>query len=410
MNLRVNSGLILLALAVAMPPNLGVKPTLDHPTTYQSPRLMPPPSHLTPSPTPTPKPTPTPQPTSQSEQVFDLDEVYYFASGGGGEICGTWEGVKDKLPANARLPYVRTDPTIFTLRILCAYGFISNRDITVELYTPNKKRAATITDPATGGNSSNIGREVNFSMSYALPHGTWTVVVRRGNRVALNTFIHPPQDFPSIDATRILDSDVLHPFDPRWQMPYKRGDQVAVYGTGFRRNAEISLVVARSSGEFDPGKGAKYRPVAGWRVRTDSRGDFHVQFPIDRSFKEGDYAVLANPKSGRTFDPWTNDYFRVYSPWRACRNGPLSNLSEGDTARLSAGSPNNVRNRPRLNGQLVGKIQEYQRMKIVDGPRCSNGMTWWYVEVIDDGAENDGLKGWTAEGDASSYWVIPIGS
>jgi hypothetical protein len=41
-------------------------------------------------------------------------------------------------------------------------------------------------------------------------------------------------------------------------------------------------------------------------------------------------------------------------------------------------------------------------MEILDGPACKNQWVWWYVR-----AEKNGLVGWTAEGDAENYWLVP---
>jgi hypothetical protein len=37
---------------------------------------------------------------------------------------------------------------------------------------------------------------------------------------------------------------------------------------------------------------------------------------------------------------------------------------------------------------------------IVDGPRCADGLSWWYVRSLAE------VEGWTASGDANGYWII----
>lgn len=408
MSAKPNTGLVLLVFSAMLILIFGGISSVGHAAENKSPGEIPPQTHLTPSPTPTSTPTPTPIPTSPSSQVFNLDEIYFLAIGGNGLYCDNWQRVRRNLPANTRRPYVKADQFEDSLRVLCAYGFPSNQDITFDVYAPDGKRVARYTDPATRRNNSNDAREEVFYMSYGLPAGTWTVVARGGSNRVRTTFTHPPRGSAGIDVTHVLNSQVSHPSDPRWLMPHKRGDRVAVYGAGFRSNSTITVVVARprSNDQF------RFRPVIGWNVQTDSRGQFHLQFPIDRSFSDGIYWVFANPRAGRNLDDdgWISDhdFFRVYSPRRVCRSGPLSNLRENDFVHLSAGSPNNVRNRPGLSGRRIGRVYEYQSMRIIDGPRCSDGYTWWKVEVTDVSASNNGLKGWTAEGDRSGYWLLPV--
>ncbi|OGO25541.1 MAG: hypothetical protein A2136_02110 [Chloroflexi bacterium RBG_16_54_11] len=38
----------------------------------------------------------------------------------------------------------------------------------------------------------------------------------------------------------------------------------------------------------------------------------------------------------------------------------------------------------------------------MDGPRCADGFTWWFILSL------DGLEGWTAEGNGAGYWLIPL--
>jgi hypothetical protein len=72
------------------------------------------------------------------------------------------------------------------------------------------------------------------------------------------------------------------------------------------------------------------------------------------------------------------------------------------------GLQNNVRLRPRLSGRRIGQIQAYQDVQVVDGPKCNDGMVWWYVKVLDSYGNELGLEGWTAEGDASGDWLLPM--
>jgi nitrous oxidase accessory protein NosD len=87
-----------------------------------------------------------------------------------------------------------------------------------------------------------------------------------------------------------------------------------------------------------------------------------------------------------------------------CPGAPDIVLKLGEQAMVSVDPPlpNNLRSKPGTAGELIGKIQPGEIVQIEDGPRCADSLTWWYVSV------SDGLEGWTAEGDAENYWLVPF--
>jgi hypothetical protein len=91
-------------------------------------------------------------------------------------------------------------------------------------------------------------------------------------------------------------------------------------------------------------------------------------------------------------------------PWAACPNGYLSRLRVGDRAYVSFEPPlaNRVRKAPNQTAGVLGSIEPGEEVIILDGPACSGGWTWWKVWAV-----KDGLTGWTSEGDAKDYWLIP---
>jgi hypothetical protein len=72
----------------------------------------------------------------------------------------------------------------------------------------------------------------------------------------------------------------------------------------------------------------------------------------------------------------------------------------GQPAQVTPGLANNIRNQPGTNSQRVGSIPGGAIFKVIDGPRCNQGMVWWYVDY-------QGIVGWTAEGDADNAWLAP---
>jgi hypothetical protein len=64
--------------------------------------------------------------------------------------------------------------------------------------------------------------------------------------------------------------------------------------------------------------------------------------------------------------------------------------------------PNRVRAGAGMASAYLGQIQPGTGVKIIEGPLCADGISWWLVET----GEN-GLRGWTVEGRNSEQWVIP---
>lgn len=92
------------------------------------------------------------------------------------------------------------------------------------------------------------------------------------------------------------------------------------------------------------------------------------------------------------------------TPYVACPGTYPTRLWVGGYAMVATEPPlpNNVRAGASTEYGVIGKIQPGYPMEILDGPECANNWTWWKVRsLVDD------LTGWTAEGDANGYWLIP---
>lgn len=94
-------------------------------------------------------------------------------------------------------------------------------------------------------------------------------------------------------------------------------------------------------------------------------------------------------------------------PWPACTGAPLSRLRAGDRAYLSYDPPipSRVRVQAGTHAAISGQIDPGDAVEILEGPVCVGGQVWWKVR-----APRAGLTGWTAEGDAAAYWLVPIAS
>ncbi|MBN1146991.1 MAG: protein kinase [Anaerolineales bacterium] len=93
------------------------------------------------------------------------------------------------------------------------------------------------------------------------------------------------------------------------------------------------------------------------------------------------------------------------STWQPCPGIYFSRLHVGDKAMVSEDPPlpNRVRTQPNTDGAILGFIQPGERVEIIEGPICSNQWVWWRVRSL-----KTGLTGWTAEGDANGYWLVPL--
>lgn len=64
-------------------------------------------------------------------------------------------------------------------------------------------------------------------------------------------------------------------------------------------------------------------------------------------------------------------------------------------------TPNRVFREPNRQSPLVGRIYPGEQMTLIDGPRCVQNSYWWYVQA------DNGVIGWTAEGQPDEYWLAP---
>jgi parallel beta-helix repeat protein len=87
-----------------------------------------------------------------------------------------------------------------------------------------------------------------------------------------------------------------------------------------------------------------------------------------------------------------------------CPDAPQSMLETDEWAMVSVDPPlpNRMRNQPGFSGEFVGQASPGEKVLVLDGPTCADGYAWWLIQKM------DGLKGWSAEGNAEGYWLIPL--
>jgi uncharacterized protein YgiM (DUF1202 family) len=64
---------------------------------------------------------------------------------------------------------------------------------------------------------------------------------------------------------------------------------------------------------------------------------------------------------------------------------------------------NRLRTGPSKSAERTGTIQPGEKVRVLDGPECGDGTTWWLVESLSSGAQ-----GWTAESGGAQHYLIPV--
>ncbi|MBN1201818.1 MAG: SH3 domain-containing protein [Anaerolineae bacterium] len=112
----------------------------------------------------------------------------------------------------------------------------------------------------------------------------------------------------------------------------------------------------------------------------------------------GVWVIDSNFELGQT----ANGSFPVVSPPTpvTCPGFMVSRLAKHSIARVTPGSPNNIRAEASTSTALVGEIPGEALFIVLDGPVCAENMAWWQVDY-------NGVIGWTSEGQGSAYWLEP---
>ena len=87
-----------------------------------------------------------------------------------------------------------------------------------------------------------------------------------------------------------------------------------------------------------------------------------------------------------------------------CPDAFPSRFVMGDQGAVSMDPPirNNVRKDPGLDAELIGKLNPGEPFIVIGGPECKDQMVWWKVRSL-----QTQLIGWTSEGQAGEYWLVP---
>jgi hypothetical protein len=88
---------------------------------------------------------------------------------------------------------------------------------------------------------------------------------------------------------------------------------------------------------------------------------------------------------------------------QVCPNTYPTQLKKGIRvyASLYPNLPNRIREQATTRAKIIGMINPGEEADVVDGPACAEGWIWWKIK------KDNGLTGWTAEGDGKDYWILP---
>lgn len=84
-----------------------------------------------------------------------------------------------------------------------------------------------------------------------------------------------------------------------------------------------------------------------------------------------------------------------------CMGAPPQRLAEGGEAVVITGRLN-LRALPVVEAGVVTQLYQNNRVRVMAGPSCNGGYTWWRVE------SGNGSRGWVAEGMWDQYYLVPV--
>lgn len=88
----------------------------------------------------------------------------------------------------------------------------------------------------------------------------------------------------------------------------------------------------------------------------------------------------------------------------ACEGAPAPRMAPGDQGEVIGTVPLRVRAEP--GGQYLGEMPVGTRFSVTGLPACANGFLWW--PVMWSRPDLGELRGWSAEGDATDYYMQPL--
>lgn len=121
--------------------------------------------------------------------------------------------------------------------------------------------------------------------------------------------------------------------------------------------------------------------------------------------------ILWEVRDGKGVTGWTPEsdgtsfWLNPLQSWQACSNAPFSRLHINDTAMVGFDPdlPLNVRTGAGTEYPIFRKFLPGDRVNILAGPNCANGMVWWKIS-----SQQNSDSGWSAEAGGADFYLIPV--
>lgn len=199
------------------------------------------------------------------------------------------------------------------------------------------------------------------------------------------------------DATNGLSS-------PRWAA----GGTVVLFQTG---NQVWNGVVVQTGGRFvfDPVVQGTYGTPQGYLTRNER--DEVVSHRIAAS--DSSQLVWQAAEDTNIYITWASVPGVAFAPTQIyiplnltgivhCPGTPASIVALGMRAQVETSGGAGLRLRSVAGGELLTTMPVGTEFRIIGGPQCQGGYTWWNLRL------EDGTMGWAAEGDQEGYFMEPV--
>ena len=344
--------------------------------------------------------TPTKKPTGTKPTLFGpstsnrtaprdvnsvIEEVMFFGMGGGGPDDDPCAGI--------------TRPTIMSewfeveqLHYAFVYscGWRANKDVSASLTKPDGTAQRETLKVARFSTSSTHGELYwNYLPTAFDPMGTYRVDFSNGEQslhfefnvsritVAGAVLLQENQE---VQVYNFRPNERVRIF--RYEYSYDRADPF---------NPDKDQFTLLDWQEYSAASDGKLRIKLVSSILSDSfavvgkqTGEFHLTEGFGGSILKANTPVLSNTP--------------------LCSGTPKSQVGIGSTARVTFtdGTPTRIRKQPGTSAKIIGRIPEGTRFLIVGGHTCSDGYTWWNIEL------GNGTRGWMAEGKGGTYYLEPM--
>lgn len=305
-----------------------------------------------------------------------LKEVFFGGTGGGG-FCDVPYSKPTIVDDFAPIP-VRVEWLDSFIIVVC--GWQESEVVTMTITFPD-------------GTTSSETQKAIYSTAEGTAHVYYNFISSTKNQTGEYSFL-----FEGKSGKLNHNVTVYIPSGPRL---YRLDDIDAFYLYGYSPNERIRFILYNT-----PVKYSVSVSVTGWK-------DYYVndngQLIIKTTIESNGFYFAVGDTSGANRNSWVNILVgsSLSSDASSCNGNLPSRLQAEKYAYVATDPPldQRVREGAGKNFSITGYISPGNAMKILDGPKCADGWTWWKVQSI----KKPDLIGWTSEGD-DVYWLIPCDS